>query len=290
VNCDCGTGVGGAGNPQKCINKNLVAEAAAVASPQKAKTVLQVIYEDSADPASQEAGKSNCLFGDIAGLNAGTDAEGGGAGNTGITPRGCKKRAALQYTPPLKQLIGAETKPGFLKLVQLDTEGVVTNTLATLNNVTRFGCGMSYDPSQPPAGVALNNDFLVRIEVKARQYNIDLEGQQNFESWDPNDPTFTFKYGVIRSHSGQISFRNFVIPGVQFGKLRTYRNCIPDGRKSNDPQQCCSGYADNAGKCLDGANSAAPACGWDRPTVKGMAVTSACCSRMADPDNAGACL
>jgi hypothetical protein len=270
IACNCaapGVGTGGL-TTQTCyptgVDKSATAGFDAASGP-----VFKFVYEDAADPINPTPGGAGCLFG---------AAVGGIIPGTTIPAIGCKKILTLVYNPPTLETSGpppALSQPGVLKLQ--DQAG---NTLQTLSNVTSFACGMSVNTAAL-ASTLSNSDLRVRIDVKAKQDTIENQNDGSYESFAPTGKNFA--RGFHRSHIGQITFRNLTMPGIQFGKMRQYKDCIADGKTlpaGADFHLCCSGYANTAGTlCV-----AAAGCGWNNGAPPG----TPCCARMADAT--GVCL
>lgn len=216
--------------------------------------VITFDYEDALDPMEPTSSPS-CL-----------NAVNTLAGST-ITPLGCKKRIALQYTPPTPEQAGQASKPGKLELIRYDPPPRVT--LLTLNSVTSFGCGMRVS-----ANKLSNLEMQLRIEAKAKANNTTNVLDPDYESWIPQGPQYA--KGFRRTHFGKIFFRNLGMPGLHFGKMRSYKNCIADGKNTLDYRSCCSGYASESNTCIPARD-----CYWNsnsNNTTTGF--IHQCCSRM----------
>lgn len=226
---------------------------------------FRFVYEASPDPLvpATTFPATDCIYGN--GSFATTAIAG-----TDIKPIGCKKVMDLRYT---KETAGT---PGKLELFQV--EPPITDAggnlvpLIFLNNVVGFACGMTV-LAGPPSALS-NNDFNVRIKLKAKTANFN-------EAADWTDDS----KGIIRTHQGQILFRNLALPGIQFGKLIAVRGCTRVGNPppGGDVKQCCSGYLSGA-NCSDpvGGPSGTPECVPNPNGATAPAGTPAtCCSRMA---------
>lgn len=263
VTCECGGGASGiiAGFTHPCKNDSLQS----LPLPAGTNTVLQVVYEDSSDPLQffPPAAGSNCLLAGAVQI-PGTD----------ITPVGCKRFAFLKYTPPVDVSGSNPSTPGKLE-ISTGIDPAALSPVATINAVTDFACGMT---SNPTTGTLSNSDFKVRIDVKSKINNTEQVSDPNYESWSPAG--VNFDHGIRRSHFGQVTFRNLTMPGIHFGKMRSYKNCTGNKVATNDPQSCCAGYYDGAA-----CNTSCTPSGIAAP------LATMCCSRMIDPTGAtGACL
>lgn len=253
--CNC------SGAASTCSNPTL----ASVPAPAAGVVVLQAVYEDAADPLTLPG--AGCHFVGSAGAPI--------AAVDGPIPYGCKKSIQLRYIPPKIEAAAVPSVAGRLALEQIDTAGAVISTVATLNNVTDFGCGMPTIAT----GALSNSEIILRIDVKARKFHSENPNDANYESWSPASAK-NFRVGTLRSHTDRILFRNLVTKGVQFGKMRSYKNCFPNGFATANIQQCCSKLLNNAGtQCAASNTCQAP---------ESLVATGVnCCSRMV---NTAVCL
>lgn len=268
VRCNCDT------DATPCNNQSLVEAPNYSASP--VVPVMRFVVENAVDPMiDAKNAAANCIYTDLDPIDGST-----------ITPRGCKQLLELRYTRPQATNGAIASQPGELSLVWTlpDTppNSVAGTVLARLTNVTRFACTMT-----APTGQLSNSEMLFNIETKTRVNNINVPTASGYETWSPNDIAAyapTFNWGLHRKHSVEVSFRNLITPGIQFGKIQRMRNCVENGLAANSFTDCCSDYRNaTTGLCI--AQSACKHNPGDGTTAVASYTPSAgaideCCSHM----------
>lgn len=250
-----------------------------------ATDVFEFVYENASDPKSFPG--PGCIF---------NTSPGSAIAGSGIVPLGCKRVMKLRYTKPTLTNASGTTpatrasQPGKLELIwtqPVAAAGAGGTVVATLENITKFACGMSENSA---ASSLSNSDLRMRIEVKAKANSTTDINNSQYETWSP-DPTdskaSTFNRGYRRQFMTQVFFRNLTTPGIQFGKPRQIKNCLADGATANagETSKCCSGYRNpTTNKCLEPTGSATGANSGVTCTNSGVAapggVADMCCSKM----------